>query len=224
MVSAEIRNSFNHSVSLTDSLDQLIGDNNEVILEQIATPKRKTAFVFLQEGESLPEQSAGVEILILEGHCIHNRQTLNQGHYLRIPGSSTVHAGNNGCKLFIKYHQFMDNDSGERIIDTNTMDKWLPGPATGIKIRPLHVFNTESIMLLYWQHADEFRPNLDPQGEEIVVIKGLLQNRDQLFKPYSWIRNPVEDWRSWHGSTGTLAYYKSGHFPVSQPAASAQSR
>lgn len=221
-MSAEIRNHFNHSVSLTDSLDQLNSDNSELILELLATPRRKTAFVYLPQGESLSEESSGVEILIIEGQCVYNRHTISQGHYLRLPGSSTVTAGDNGCKLFIKYHQFMDEDSGERIIDTNAMDQWLPGPAEGIKIRPLHVFNTESIMLLYWQHADEFRPNLDPQGEEILVIKGLLQNRDSLFKPYSWIRNPVEDWRSWHGSTGTLAYYKSGHFPVSTSNAATQ--
>ncbi len=223
-VPAETLHHFNQSVSVTDSLDQLNADNSELILEQVVTPQRKTAFIYLQQGEILPQHSSGIEILILEGTGIYNNQPVIQGHYLRIPGSSQLSAGSNGCKLFVKYHQFMQGDSGERTIDTSTEDKWLPGPTDGIKIRPLHVFNTESIMLLYWQHADEFRPNLDPQGEEIVVIKGLLQNRDHLFKPYSWIRNPVEDWRSWHGSTGTLAYYKSGHFPEFQSSTSTPDR
>ena len=75
------------------------------------------------------------------------------------------------------------------------------------------MFDTESIMLLKWQHAAEFRPALNPRGEEILVVNGLLQNRDHLYRQYSWIRNPIEDWRKWHGNTGTLIYYKSGHFP-----------
>lgn len=214
MSSAEIHSKFNLSVSITDPLEQFSQDSNELILEHIAAPFRKTSFVGLQHDEPLPEQSLSVEILVLGGSCIYNKQTYNQGHYLRLPGRSPLYASSDGCTLFVKYDQFMADDTGERIIDTNAPDKWLPGPAEGIKIRPLHVFNTESIMLLYWHHADEFRPNLNPQGEEILVIKGLLQNNDHLFKPFSWIRNPVEDWRSWHGSTGTLAYYKSGHFPL----------
>jgi len=156
----------------------------------------------------------GIEILILEGSLSVDNDTYQQGDYIRIP-EPEYHklTAVIDCILFIKYNQFLSGDTNIRTIETRTPEKWLPGPVDGIEIRPLHVFDTESIMLLRWQHAAEFRPNLNPRGEEILVVNGLLQNRDHLYRQYSWIRNPIEDWRKWHGNTGTLIYYKSGHFP-----------
>ena len=156
----------------------------------------------------------GIELLIIEGCCEDDEQVYSQGYYLRLPdGPDTSLIAKTDCILFIKYNQFLDGDNGCRTIDTRITDHWLPGPADGIEIRPLHVYDTESIMLLRWNHAAEFRPKLNPRGEEILVVNGLLQNRDHLYRQFSWIRNPIEDWRKWHGNTGTLAYYKSGHFP-----------
>ena len=156
----------------------------------------------------------GIEILILEGSCSVDACNYQQGDYIRLPEPEyqTLTAVID-CIFFIKYNQFLSGDTRIRTIETRAPDKWLPGPVDGIEIRPLHVFDTESIMLLRWQHAAEFRPNLNPRGEEILVVNGLLQNRDHLYRQYSWIRNPIEDWRKWHGNTGTLIYYKSGHFP-----------
>ena len=156
----------------------------------------------------------GIEVLILEGSCNIDENPYKQGDYIRIPEPEYHHlTAVIDCILFIKYNQFLSGDKSIRTIETRIPDKWLPGPVEGIEIRPLHVFDTESIMLLRWQHAAEFRPNLNPRGEEILVVNGLLQNRDHLYRQYSWIRNPIEDWRKWHGNTGTLIYYKSGHFP-----------
>ena len=156
----------------------------------------------------------GIEILILEGSCSIDNSTYKQGDYIRIPApeyhkmTAVI-----DCIFFIKYNQFLSGDKNIRTIETRTLEKWLPGPVDGIEIRPLHVFDTESIMLLRWQHAAEFRPVLNPRGEEILVVNGLLQNREHLYRQYSWIRHPIEDWRKWHGNTGTLIYYKTGHFP-----------
>ncbi len=155
-----------------------------------------------------------IEAFVLEGECSVEGNSHKQGSYIRIPNlKEKALASVTDCIVFIKLNQFLHGDTGVRDIDTTTPDKWLPGPVDGIEIRPLHVFDTESIMLLRWQHAAEFRPKLNPRGEEILVINGLLQNRDHLYRQFSWIRNPIEDWRKWHGNTGTLVYYKSGHFP-----------
>ncbi len=161
-----------------------------------------------------PTQWQGLEALVLEGECHIETNTYQQGSYIRIPDLDDKQlTAISDCILFVKLNQFLSGDTGTRAIDTRIADRWLPGPVDGIEIRPLHVFDTESIMLLRWQHAAEFRPNINPRGEEILVINGLLQNRDHLYRQYSWIRNPIEDWRKWHGNTGTVAYYKSGHFP-----------
>jgi len=153
-----------------------------------------------------------IELLLLKGQISCNGVVYDRGGYLRLPTTTDIRLDTD-CTLFIKYNQFLKGDDGERSIDTQLADKWLPGPVDGIEIRPLHVFDTESIMLLRWYHTAEFRPKLNPRGEEILVIDGLLQNRDHIYRPHNWIRNPIEDWRRWHGNSGTIIYYKSGHFP-----------
>lgn len=230
-----INENYNTSVSMTEF-------NFEIIYPLELTPERFTALMKLPADETIHTNSIhtillkqadknpladkssgtkksfnhwrGIEALVLQGECNIDGNSHKQGSYVRIPDpNQNSLTAVTDCTLFIKLNQFLHGDTGIRTIDTNTPEKWLPGPVEGVEIRPLHVFDTESIMLLRWQHAAEFRPNLNPRGEEIFVIDGLLQNRDHLYRQYSWIRNPIEDWRQWHGNTGTLAYYKSGHFP-----------
>ncbi len=205
----ELNHNFSEPVVIQNATDQL---TSETILEHTDSPPRTTTLQPLPSGESFTTSADGAEVLVLDGECSDHRQHYSRGHYLRSNEAIEL-TTDTGCLLFVKAHQYISGDVGNRIIDTTAEHHWLPGPASGIAICPLHVFDSESIMLLRWDTACEFKPNLDPQGEELLVISGLLQNRDQLFKPYSWIRNPIEDWRRWHGSTGTLVYYKSGHFP-----------
>lgn len=162
--------------------------------------------------ESTTTPANGAEIYVIDGDCSDHKQHYSGGHYLRLSEATTLHS-RHGCVWFEKHNQYLAGDTGNRVIDTGAEHHWLPGPVDGISICPLHVFDSESIMLLRWDFACEFKPKLDPQGEEVLVISGLLQNKDRLFKPFTWLRNPVEDWRRWHGATGTLVYYKSGHFP-----------
>jgi len=215
-MSATINEDFQTAVSMTD-----FASDDLYLLE--STPTRITTLLKVAKGTFISDIAIelklknwhGLEILILEGSCTDNGQPVVQGAYLRIPTAKHYKVvAETDCILFVKFNQFLDGDTGQRSIDTRIADKWLPGPIDGIQIRPLHVFDTESIMLLKWQHAAEFRPALNPRGEEILVVNGLLQNRDHLYRQYSWIRNPIEDWRKWHGNTGTLIYYKSGHFPA----------
>ncbi len=186
----------------------------EVLLEYLSDVPRITSLVAIPAGGTLPDYqgTAGLEILVIDGGCSDGHAEFLTGSYMRFPHKRKI-SSDQGCILFVKYNQFQPGDDGERNIDTKDPQGWLPGPVEGISIRPLHVYNTESIMLLRWQRACEFRPKLDPQGEEILVVSGLLQNKNHLHKSFSWLRNPVEDWLDWHGGSNTLLYYKSGHFP-----------
>ncbi len=224
-----INANFDINVAITNPLDELVVSESdaayEFVLERDSERSaRLSSIIRVPKNAEFAtgKNHTNVELLILQGSCrrLDHNQTNGEhaplyiaGSYLRFPVIPRL-VSDSGCLLFAKYNQFLPNDVGERIIDTLDNQKWLPGPADGITIRPLHVFDTESIMLLRWQHACEFRPMLDPQGEEILVIEGLLQNKDKLYRPYSWIRNPVRDWRDWHGASDTLLFYKSGHFPT----------
>lgn len=209
-----VNSNFESTVSMTD----FAGDK---LYPLEVTPTRLTTLLKLPKGAFITDAADelkleswnGLEILVIEGNCDIGGNIHATGNYIRLPKTTSKITAATDCLLFVKYNQFLDGDNRQRVIDTLADNKWLPGPVDGIDIRPLHVFDTESIMLLRWQHAAEFKPRLNPRGEEILVVNGLLQNRDHLYRQYNWIRNPIEDWRTWHGNTGTLAYYKSGHFP-----------
>jgi len=180
-VNSQIHSNFNDTVSVTNVTAQLSNGAREVVLEKIINPARETAIVSLADRQSIELPATGAEIFVLNGNCRSKDRQFVQGQYLRLPTSVTLHSTTNDCLLFIKYHQFLNDDSGERIINTNDTEKWLPGPAAGIKIRPLHVFDTESIMLLRWEHADEFRPNLDPAW---LILSA---DFNKLFRDYRYI-------------------------------------
>lgn len=188
---------------------------DKVILEQtLSNPPRITSLCKLAKGGTLhaSKNTDGIEAVVLAGSCNNKQAEYHRGSYLRFPVAVDLHS-RDGCLLFLKQNQFLPGDNGQRHISIYDDQKWMPGPTDEILVKPLHVFGTESIMVLHWKQASEFRPFLNPNGEEILVLEGLLQNRDNLYQPLSWIRNPVPDWRDWHGSTDTLLYYKSGHFP-----------
>ena len=104
-------------------------------------------------------------------------------------------------------------DRGIRHIDTLVADNWLPGPVEGTEVIPLHVYEGRSILLIRWSEAAWFKPQLDPQGEELFVIKGVVHDALGSYGVGSWIRNPIPAWQAWGGHPGTIAYYKNGHFP-----------
>lgn len=191
----------------------LPGSDGPSILESIDNPPRLTRLHHLEPGSTLRTSNSGSEILVLQGDCYNDQQHFSHGHYLRFFDSEML-TTRDGCVVFEKSSQYQEGDKSNRVIDTNAGHLWLPGPVDGITICPLHVFRSESIMLLRWHETCEFKPRLDPQGEEILVVAGRLLNGNSTFKPYTWLRNPIEEWRRWRGSAGTLLYYKSGHFPT----------
>lgn len=195
--------------------EPLAAECPEIILERTSQhPPRITSLCRLAKGESLTlhKSTGSIEALVLSGSCNNKQAIYERGSYLRFPVGVELQS-KEGCSLFVKQNQFLEGDDGQRHIAIYDDQNWMPGPTDEMLIKPLHVFGSESIMVLRWKQACEFRPNLNPNGEEILVLDGLLQNRDHLYRPMSWIRNPVPDWRDWHGSTDTYLYYKSGHFP-----------
>ena len=195
------------------------------IMESVSSTKagvqrsRITAVVNLQASgvDRLPVANTGIEALVLQGDlCVSAEQMteVGTGKYIRIPAMSNVDLhSENGCQLFIKFGEMVDSDEGIRHIDTLPSDNWLPGPAEGTEVIPLHVYEGRSILLIRWSEAAWFKPQLDPQGEELFVIKGVVHDALGSYGVGSWIRNPVPVWQAWGGHPGTIAYYKNGHFP-----------
>lgn len=155
------------------------------------------------------------EILVLDGSLDIENQTCTPGYYIRYPHrSNLLHYSKNGCVLFVKLGEFASNDTSRRVIDTHSEEQWLPGPVEGTEVRALHMHDTRSVLMIRWLQQASFKPALDPQGEEVFVVRGRLIDIDGAYTQHHWIRNPIPAWQAWRGDAGTLVYYKNGHFPV----------
>jgi len=162
-----------------------------------------------------------LEILVASGELSLADQTIPCGHYLRLPelehGMRLVSAKQHwplDGQIYLAFAggHFAKEDDEPRIIDTRPADAWLPGPIEGISVMPLHVHGSANAMLLHWTDNVAFQPNIDPQGEEILVLKGALVDELGVYPPGTWIRNPKVSWQHWSGTAGTVVFYKSGHF------------
>jgi hypothetical protein len=116
--------------------------------------------------------------------------------------------------LYLAAGQMLTSDSEQRRINTKDESRWLPGPTEGTEVLPLHGHGTGNVMLIRWTQTSAFKPGLDPMGEEVLVLSGMLHDSVGKYPAGSWIRNPVKAWQSWGANAGTVVYYKNGHFPT----------
>ena len=206
--------------------DQAKGSGNDVSIEIIESakpvnsPVRLSAIVTLAAGGELHpgNYSNGFEILVISGDLIskteNNIHTVETEQYLRIPfGQQATFTSAGGCILLTKLGQMSDTDHEPRHISTDDDNLWLPGPADGTEVLPLHLHDTKSVLLIRWKEPAYFKPQLDPMGEEMFVVKGTLHDAYGSYQRGSWIRNPIPAWQGWGGHPDTLVYYKNGHFP-----------
>jgi len=166
----------------------------------------------------LSQHHGGEEFLVLDGSLRDEQGHYNAGFYVRNP-TGTAHnpVSDDGCLLFLKLGEFSDTDHEHRVIDTNEHDAWLPGPVDGTRVLPLHMHDTRSVLMIRWDKDTAFKPGLDPQGEEIFIVRGALDDENGHYREGSWIRNPVPNWQSWRGQQHTLAYYKNMDTSRSRP-------
>ncbi len=176
-----------------------------------------------------------LEILVQRGELESSMGVYPAGLYLRLPLSQDHHLQEltircteappvpdgrmpsaarpeEAALLYLAAGQMLTSDTEQRRISTNDPSRWLPGPADGTDVLPLHGHGTGTVMLIRWNTATRIKPRLDPMGEEVLVLKGTLYDDEGCYPAGSWIRNPVSSWQSWYAGKGTVLYYKNGHF------------
>lgn len=181
-----------------------------------------------------------LEILVQRGELESSMGVYPAGLYLRLPlsqdhhlqeltirctESPTLHNGRvptvsgpeEAALLYLAAGQILTSDTEQRRISTNDPSRWLPGPADGTDVLPLHGHGTGNVMLIRWNTTTQIKPRLDPMGEEVLVLRGTLYDENGRYPAGSWIRNPVSSWQSWHADKGTVLYYKNGHFAAPGP-------
>jgi len=165
-----------------------------------------------------------LEALVFQGSLSLAKQKAKGGSYIRLPDLQHTLCLNDGTAcwpleghLYVAFSggNYSDKDSETRLIDTQSSDAWLPGPSEGINVMPLHVHGSANAMLLQWTKSTAFQPQLDPKGEEILVLSGSLSDERGRYTAGTWIRNPEISWQHWSGTAGTVVLYKTGHFKSS---------
>ena len=91
----------------------------------------------------------GEEFYVLDGVFSDEHGDYPAGTYVRNPiGSTHKPHSENGCTIFVKLHQFEEDDQKQFSINTKDAE-FLPGSAPGLRVLPLHSFGRESFGRIY---------------------------------------------------------------------------
>lgn len=157
----------------------------------------------------------GEEILVLEGIFSDEHGDYPAGTYIRNPiGTTHKPHSEDGCVIFVKLHQFDQEDKKQFSIDTRKAD-FMPGSAAGLTVLPLHSFGGESCALVRWAPGTKFNPHRHWGGEEILVLDGVFSDEHGDYPKGTWLRNPHMSMHHPFSKDGCLIYVKTGHLPAS---------
>lgn len=177
---------------------------------------RATSIVRYAPGSQFAEHEhgGGEEFFVLEGVFSDETGDFPAGTYVRNPiGTRHTPHSKPGCTIFVKLHQFDEDDRRQFSIDTSQVH-FEPGPAAGLSSLALHAFGAESVALIRCEAGADFTGFGDPGGDEILVLEGVFQDDHGVYPAGSWIRNPPGlDYRAF-SETGCLLYVKTGHLPA----------
>lgn len=157
--------------------------------------------------------SGGEEIFVLEGEFGDEHGLYPAGTYLRNPigTSHTPEVGDKGAVIFVKLHQYDQNDNRQMVMDTNSQ-VWHQGLVDGLKVMPLHEFGTEHIALVKWEANTKFKPHQHWGGEEVLVLEGTFYDEHGVYPKGTWLRSPhLSQHHPYTKEDGALIYVKTGH-------------
>jgi anti-sigma factor ChrR (cupin superfamily) len=153
----------------------------------------------------------GEEILVLDGDFFDEHGRYPAGTYLRNPpGTQHAPGTDKGCTLFVKLGAFVPGDDEQITLDTAAA-QWRPGLVAGLKVLPLHNFDTQSTALVRWAPGTVFSPHAHFGGEEIYVIDGVFEDENGVYPAGTWIRSPHLSRHSPFSRTGCTIFVKVGH-------------
>ena len=156
----------------------------------------------------------GEEFFVLEGVFSDEHGDYPAGTYVRNPiGSSHTPRSEEGCIIFVKLHQFDEEDQAQFHIDTVNAE-FLPGSAPGLTVLPLHSHKGESCALVRWAPGTVFNPHRHFGGEEILVLDGVFSDENGDYPKGTWLRSPHMSMHRPFSKEGCLIYVKTGHLPI----------
>ena len=160
----------------------------------------------------------GEEIFVLEGTFSDQHGDYPRGTYLRNPHNSDhIPFSKDGCKILVKLRQFQNGDTVSIVKDT-LKSVWLQGLVPGLKVMPLHTFQTEHSAMVKWEPNTQFNAHKHWGGEEIYVVEGVFYDQFGSYPKGTWIRSPhLSEHRPFTKNEGALIFVKTGHLDLSKP-------
>lgn len=165
---------------------------------------------------SAHQHAGGEEIFVLEGVFSDEHGDYPAGSYLRNPIGThhTPRIGDQGALIFVKLHQFSNDDHRQCAINT-TQANWRPGLVEGLSVLSLHEFEGEHVALVRWGPNTQFNPHRHWGGEEIFVLEGTFYDEHGTYPSGSWLRTPHLSMHTpFTRQEGALIYVKTGHLPL----------
>ena len=153
---------------------------------------KASSIVKFQPGSEFEEHihDNGEEIFVLDGIFSDQYGDYPKGTYLRNPHNSNhVPFSKDGCKIFVKLRQFKKGDNIS-IVRNTLNSEWLQGLVPGLKVMPLHEYQTEHAAMVKWDPNTRFNAHKHWGGEEIYVVDGVFYDQFGAYPKGTWIRSP----------------------------------
>ena len=171
---------FSQRVSITPEqyqwVESPIADVQRMMLDRIGDEvARATSLVRYAPDSEFPahQHGGGEEILVLEGEFADEHGSYPAGVYLRnqVGSQHSPRVGAQGATLFVKLHQFAQDDLQAKVIDTRR-ESWSPGRVPGIEVMSLHEYEGEQVALIKWAPLTRYPQHSHRGGEEVLVLEG----------------------------------------------------
>ena len=176
---------------------------------------RATSLVRYAPASAFPthDHALGEEFLVLDGVFSDEHGDYPVGTYVRNPPRSR-HSPRTapGCTILVKLRQMPLSEQHRIVIDT-TSAKWDQADGAGVSRLPLYLdSSTGERVMLERLAAGTRHTELDcPDGEEIFILSGDLEDEHGIYRAGTWIRNPAGFRRSLQSRGGTTYWVKRGH-------------
>lgn len=182
-------------------------------LELIGTDNpRLTTIVRFEPGSHFDKHGhpGGEEFLVLSGVFTDASGNFPVGTYVRNP-AGWVHAPwtDEGCELFVKLCQFQAEDN-ERVVVNPQAAAWRAADHDALSVLPLHAMGDETVSLYELGAGAKAVAMEYPNGAEILVLEGSLEDHNARYTEGSWLRLPSGSRQTLRSEPGCRFYCKTG--------------
>lgn len=181
-----------------------------------------TSIVDYAAGAGFPEHGhpGGEEMLVLAGTMTDERGEFPPGSYFLNPeGFRHRPYSRHGCTVFVKLRQYEGNQRESLYFDTTKSEWRSPGlwtpPTTG-STRAQSLYRSlrypERIQLIELAAGTQHAPIALPEGQEIFVISGGLEDEWGVYPEHTWLTLPPGSVHSPRSVAGAVLYVRQGGF------------